>query len=570
MKTFGGYLLLGILILVVYSNSFSGPFVLDDHLWIVENPHIRSLLPLHKAAGFLTKEYSSDRFGTLGRPLVHLSLALNYAISGRQVWSYHAFNLLLHLANAWVLYAILLHIFAMFPETLGRRARILACGCSLIWALHPLQTMAVNYIWQRSESMVSLFFLLTFSCGIRSRTAFALVFFLLGIGSKEGIIMAPLIVFFFQYGFSSRSVREVFASSRGLFVGFAVGWGLLAWQVFAFGKSPPLMGVSPVEYVLQQSRVLGHYVQLLFCPDRLCFDYLGWPLAGKQAVVLQTALVMALIGLFLGLWLKKHPLGFAGLTFFCLLAPTSLVPMPDFVCEYRFYLPSAILLAVAFALLFFAADAVKKKLPGYGRMFLPLGVGGMVVLVVVLGGMTYARNLTYQDSLSLWRDTRLKAPWNWRAAGELGMALKVGGKLQESVQAFEDSLAINPSYVPAHNNLGELYSQLGNSGKAFFHLREAIRLDPDLPKAYVNLGIACLRVRDSVRALENFEKAVSLKPDYADAWFDLGVFYETSANDPVRALENYRQALRFDPEDREAGKRVDGLLSRFPALKKNP
>ena len=67
---------LGWLILAVYANTFRVPFLYDDHNAIVENPHLRRLWPLWEPL------QAPDLSTVAGRPVVSLSLALNYAISG--------------------------------------------------------------------------------------------------------------------------------------------------------------------------------------------------------------------------------------------------------------------------------------------------------------------------------------------------------------------------------------------------------------------------------------------------------------------------------------------------------
>jgi hypothetical protein len=94
----------------VYANSFSGPFIFDDLLSIPQNPTIRSLLTsLVPPGGGLT---------VTGRPLLNLSFALNYALSGNHVWSYHALNLLIHLVSG-------LTLFGIVRRTLGLVGRVI-------------------------------------------------------------------------------------------------------------------------------------------------------------------------------------------------------------------------------------------------------------------------------------------------------------------------------------------------------------------------------------------------------------------------------------------------------------
>ena len=155
--------------LCVYSNSFSAPFVFDDGTWIEGNKSIQHLWPI---SGVLSPPNAST---VGGRPVVSLTLALNYALGGKNVWGYHAVNLLIHILAAWTLFDLVrrtLLLPAMSQmQSLAAAATPLAFAAALIWAVHPLQTAAVTYIIQRTESLVALFYLLTIYCVLRGATS---------------------------------------------------------------------------------------------------------------------------------------------------------------------------------------------------------------------------------------------------------------------------------------------------------------------------------------------------------------------------------------------------------------
>jgi hypothetical protein len=160
--------------LAVYGNTFSGPFIFDD-VWSIENNptihHFGSALspPADKGVG--------------GRPILHLTYALNYALGGMKVWGYHAINLLIHVLAGLVLFGIIRRTLLerptsntehptsksnQFPRqirgTIFRAlsptdALLLALAVAAIWVVHPLQTEAVTYISQRAESLMGLFYL---------------------------------------------------------------------------------------------------------------------------------------------------------------------------------------------------------------------------------------------------------------------------------------------------------------------------------------------------------------------------------------------------------------------------
>ena len=133
----------------------SNAFVFLDVADIVDNPTIRHL-------GQLGRVLSPPAAGGLtvgGRPVVNLTLALNYAFGGTNVWGYHALNLLIHILAGLALFGVV--------RRTPPRSTLFAFAVALLWTVHPLQTESVTYIIQRAESLMGLFYLLTLYCFIR-------------------------------------------------------------------------------------------------------------------------------------------------------------------------------------------------------------------------------------------------------------------------------------------------------------------------------------------------------------------------------------------------------------------
>src|SRR5262245_1290394 len=188
--------------LATWRSSFGGAFVLDDGRAIVTNPNVRALSPIARAMA------APPEVTVWGRPVVSLTLALNYAAGGLDPWGYHAVNLAIHILAALVLFGVV-------RRTLGRR-RVssddfrkktpdvisLALAIALIWLVHPLQTGSVTYVVQRAESLMGLFYLLTLYCAIRALEPGASRAWIgasvascaLGMGSKEAMVTAPILV----------------------------------------------------------------------------------------------------------------------------------------------------------------------------------------------------------------------------------------------------------------------------------------------------------------------------------------------------------------------------------------
>jgi hypothetical protein len=185
-KTVAAVAVLALAALAAYGNTFRVPFLFDDGPAILENSGIRRLWPLGGAIWPQSKVSAVS-----GRPVANFTLALNYALSGTDVWSYHALNLLIHVLAGLTLFGVvrrtLVLVGRVIPNppgavSIGSIRRVkdnapylsdagdgvwLAFAVALLWTLHPLQTEAVTYIVQRVESLMGLFYLLTLYCFIR-------------------------------------------------------------------------------------------------------------------------------------------------------------------------------------------------------------------------------------------------------------------------------------------------------------------------------------------------------------------------------------------------------------------
>ncbi len=158
-------LLVAVAGLLAYHNSFTNPFVFDDEPSIQENPTIHHLWPIWPA---LSPPHSGGAT-VEGRPVINLSVAINYALGGLDVRGYHVLNLTIHILAGLTLLGIVRRTLLKrrLRERFGAVANELALATALLWTVHPLQTESVTYVIQRAESIMGLFYLLTLYCFIR-------------------------------------------------------------------------------------------------------------------------------------------------------------------------------------------------------------------------------------------------------------------------------------------------------------------------------------------------------------------------------------------------------------------
>ncbi|HEU5322743.1 MAG TPA: hypothetical protein VFX28_18190, partial [Methylomirabilota bacterium] len=428
---------------VAYLGSFQGVFHFDDLPHIVDNPSLRRFASLW------------SRLPGDDRPLVTLSLALNYATSRLDIWSYHLFNLAVHLLAALTLFGVVAGTLRTpaFRGAARDSARGFGFVVALLWALHPLQTASVTYVIQRAEAMMGLFYLLTLYCVIRGAAAerpapwhaAAVVACALGMGSKAIMVTAPLLVLLYDRVFLSGSLAEAFrrrgALHAGLFATLAVlGITGIAGHVLNPAPRPDLSvglgyrGIAPLEYALTQPGVILHYLRLALWPDPLCLDY-WWPAAkDARAIALPLLVVGALVAATI-VSLRRWPaLGFAGAWFFLVLAPSSsVIPLADAAFEHRMYLPlAAVIVGVAWGyrwLLGRAGEALRLSRAARRAVL----VASVVLAAGACAALTIRRQRDYRSAYAMLANVVRQRPMNPRAHSGLGLALAAQGRLDESI-----------------------------------------------------------------------------------------------------------------------------------------
>ncbi len=551
-----------------YQTAFGGAFVFDDHSAIINNPHVRTLWPLSYAAG------APPNTPLAGRPVVSLSFAVNFAISGGATWSYHALNVAIHVLAGLTLYGVMRRalLTPRWRERFGSSADGIALCVALIWLVHPLQTESVTYIVQRAESLVGLLYLLTVYCLLRGaegpnarRWNIACVAACaFGMATKEVMATAPVVCLLIDRAILSGSFARLFKLRWRVYAGLAATWCVLAIVLLGSPRSQTAgfsnEYVTAAEYAATQPGVILHYLRLAFWPDGLCLDY-WWPIARTAREIVPGAIVLGLLLLatLVLLW-RNAPAALLGAWFFFILAPSSsFVPIKDAAFEHRMYLPLAGVIA---AVVVAGWSLLRRAMPLNDQTVLRTRIAAVVVgvIAIALVGATRQRNLVYHDQETLWRDVLAQRPDNPRARTYLGTVLRDKGDLDAALAEYRQALAIAPDDIVLLNNIGAALAQkavnVRDEGRAedaaalfqesitFF--RRVIELAPDHPIARVTLGNVLREMGDYAAAEVEHRKAIELTPDYGDAHYNLGLDLEAQGR-VEEAIAAYREALRLHP-----------------------
>jgi len=550
---------------VVYANALRGPRLLDDQRALVENMSIRQLSPL---SGVL---HPPRQMPVTGRPLVNLSFALNYALGELKVEGYRVWNIGVHALAGFALFGFLRLTFLRLAEggAVGlpsAGAVPLAFVCALIWVVHPLNSETVNYLTQRTESMMGLFVLLTLYASARAaqvdsqarpsarvarsgRTwrVVAVLAAVAGVACKETALTIPLLVVAWDRAFAFSSLRAAWQRRRGLYLGCAASWVLFLY----FARELPFFApggfereISRWSYFLHQGPTILHYLRLAFWPRHLIFDY-GAPEPITLAEVWpEVATIAALLGLTVVAWWRRPTLGYWGVWFFVTLAPaSSFIPIPTEVgAERRMYLPLVaviVIVGLACATLLgrLTSDRVRRR----------VSWALAAVLVVVLGATTMARNRDYADGVRIWQTVLERRP-HPRAHEHLAMSLRDANRIDESMAHLAIAAPGSPNALHA---LASARLERGDRAGAIADYREFVTRHPDnrhIIEAREAFAAALLETGDVAGAVEQYRAIVTKNPAYARGRVGLAGAL-SRAGDVAGAKTEYREALRIQPQN---------------------
>jgi tetratricopeptide (TPR) repeat protein len=560
-----------------YAQTFSVPLIFDDRPTIADNPTIRQ---------WATALVAPANTTAAGRPVVNLSLAFNYAVSGAQVWSYHAVNLAIHILAGLTLFGL---VRRLLQRTASAGSAAIAFCTALVWTLHPLQTESVTYVVQRAESLMGLFYLQTLYWFVRWRQSdpvplgaehaagaaegaparrggalcalLSVMFCALGMATKEVMVSAPVVVLLLDRLCYAGSLAAAWRARRLYYAGLVAAWlplaalvsrtGILADLIWSTGNRVGISGagtqVSAWSYWATQPEAICRYLRLAVWPHPLVLDYgtqwlssPGKP-ASLGALLLRLAGPALVVGALAAATLRglyrNRASGLLGFCFFAILAPTSLIPGDrQTAADHRMYLALA-------PLALMAVVGVHRRL---GRATIPY----ILAVSAVLGLATFWRNKDYSSELAIWSDTVAKCPGNYWARFNLGGALlHVPGRMPDAIAQLEEGLRLKPDSAEGRVDLGNALAAVpGRLGDAVAEYREALRLEPNLFGAHVDLANALLRMPGRLdEAIGQFEEALRLRPDSADGHFNLANALAREPGMLREAVAHYEEALRLRP-----------------------
>ena len=533
-------ILLVVLTFITYIPVLRGGFIWDDDALITKNPMIKA------GDGPYRLWFTTDAPDYY--PLTGSLWWLEWRMWGDNATGYHVVNVLLHAANAVLVWLIL------------RRLKIPGAWLAgLVFAVHPVNVATAAWISEQKNTLSMLFgalallFYLRFCEENRWRWyGFSLGAFLLALLSKSAVVMLPFVLLGCVWWLRGRiRWKDCLCSAPFFVLSLVLGLLTIWFQYHRVLQGTLVRSDSFSTRLAAAGWVPWFYLYKAFLPLNLTVIYPKWQIDASRWIAYAPGAL--LVACFLVFWRKRRTWG-RPLLFGLGCYVVMLFPVLGFFDQalYRYSLVADhwqyYSIAAAIALAVAAGDRVYRRMANQHRQW---GVVAAAVAVATLGAASWQRAGVYAADEKLWQDNVAKNPTAWMAYSNLGLNMEWAGDPEAAVGYFEQALRINPDSADAHNNLALALLQLGRTQAAVPHLEQALRINPDYADAHINLGNALFQLGRVPEAFSHYQRALRLDPDSPLLHDDLGVALE-KLDRVAEAIEQYETALRLDPDFAEA------------------
>jgi tetratricopeptide (TPR) repeat protein len=621
------------LVLIIYANTFSAPFQWDEKTFIAENPIVRDFHYFARpseAKGFELHNALINRY------IGYLTFALNYKLHGLAVTGYHIVNVTIHIANTLLVYLLVLLTFrAPFFKTVKSEEvngewikeeevkikpfslftihysrSLIAFFSAAIFAVHPLQTEAVTYVFQRFASLVTFFYLISLVAYIKARLqmrrddypspfplpqgegeggrvsfvvfyAISLLSAVLAMKTKENAFTLPFVIALYEFCFFSAAPHPSLPHKGGGLVRGGTIHGLsrfifLVPMLLTLLIIPlTLMGLtgshrldpgsygaavfSRGDYFLTQFRVIVTYLRLLFFPvaQNLNYDYPLFKSFFDPNVILSFVFLAAFFafGLYMIIgnrqWAIGNGIKAEGKEDDSRFTPPPPIPPPQGGRVREGVHDSRCFRLIGFGILwFFITLSVESSIIPLPMLIneyrVYLPSVGLIISAVTGAFLVFSR-FTIHVSRPL--ASRFLIAALVFIIGGLSVATHLRNELwADKITLWEDVADKSPYKATVHLNLGLVYQERSMLDKAIEQYLIAARLQPDLAMAHYNLGFVYQSLNLFEQAVGQYLVAVKLDPRYAAAGHsNLGALYR-SHNMPDKAIEQYLIAVTLKPD----------------------
>jgi protein O-mannosyl-transferase len=550
---------------LAYRPAMHGGFLLDDDLLLTENPLVK--VPNGLAHIWFTTD-AVDYW-----PVANTSFWIGWRLWGLNPTGYHVVNLLLHIANALLVWLVLRQLAIPW-----------AFLAALLFALHPVNVESVAWISQRKGLLATLFVLFSVvfylwaeqrrrpieGMPIKSEAKpsaaayywLSVVAFLLAMLSKGSVAILPLVLLAIVWWQKRRIQLRDFVRTIPYWLIAFIFTGVNVWFQSRL-SSEPFRHASLADRVVEAPAMVWFYLSKAILPIHLQFIYPQWQIdAGRWVWWLPAIAAILLTGILL--WQRNswwdRPLLFAWIIYCVALVPvmgfTDISYMKySLVADHYQYLAIIAFVALVAAVCHF----IYSHLPRNRQR--PIEIVS-AVLVAVLFFMTWQQSGLYVNGTTLYAASLKENPTSWLLQFNLANALDDEHRPDEAIQHYRQAIRWKPEFVEAHYNLGNVLSHTGQTQAAIDEYQQVLQLNPAwAAQVHCALGVLANKNGEHEKAIEEYQQAVNLKPDSAEYHYNLGNAL-LAVGRVHQAQEQYQRALDLKPDFADAR---DKLINLTPA-----
>lgn len=495
-------------------------------------------------------------------PLLHSAFWIEHLLWGDATVGYHLTNVILHAVSACLVVLIM--------KRLSLPGAWLA---GFVFALHPVYVESVAWISEQKSTLSGVFYLAALLVYLRfdedrrkSKYLLAIGLFVLAMLSKSVTATLPvviLVIFWWRRG-RLEWKRDVLPLLPWFAIGISGGL-FTAWveRTYIGARGADFL-LTPAQRVLIAGRVICFYFGKLLWPSNLTFFYPRWNVdpGAWQQWLFPVVVLVVVVGLVFVATRRRGPLAsflIFSATLFPVLGFLNVFPFRySFVADHFQYLASLGIIVPGIALLAPAMERISRK---------DITIASSVLLILVLGVLTWQQSLMYSDEETLYRTTLERNPGSWIAHYNLGVLLADKPETrQDAIEEFQAAERINPSLAMVHNDLAAVLANVpGRTQDAIAEYNAAIQNDPKLAEAHYDLGNLLLRIPGRQQdAIAEYRAALRIKPDFAAAHTNLGIQLAAIPGRQQDAIAEFRTALQLNPDLPEAHNSLGLMLSRMP------
>jgi protein O-mannosyl-transferase len=534
----------GILVVLVYSPTFSGNFILDDNSLIKKNPYIKTF---HSPISYFIQEdgiageYNKGGYHTgYYRPLINLTYSIDYKLWGLSAPGFRTTNLFLHLFCCFLLF----HFLQLLIK--DRNASLWA---TLIFALHPVNTEAVSWIGSRDNILVALFsiasiffYIKSWEDGNRLNRVASVFAFALAVLSKEmGLMVLPLLFLYQRVLFQAK--RNIHKELLGYlpFIIVTLGYFFLRKSVTT-SFSSPLQIVDFWKSVCFAPYLILWNLKLVFLPYALHSFVIDYPPTYLNWQALAGFFYSAFLGLLIWRLRKNRLMIFSLLSFHVLIFPTlNIVPTSaiSLVSMRWLYFP------MAFLTIMFA-----QLIRGLQRTNGFVVKGALCAILVYFGTYSYILNASlWKNESNFFRQEAMHFG-NHYYAGGLAENLLEKKQYIASEEYFQVAIKNYPGNAINYLNYSALLIDTGRSDAAINWLKKAEGFSMTVKRRGQwcnNMGVAYFHLENYDEALKYLIRAVSHWPQEIENRINLSGVYAVKG-DYANALPVLKKGLEIEPD----------------------